>query len=123
MAALPPGRPVFIQCLPVAFAEDYSDSATVGGMNRRRSEPDALASTSEPTWLVVRDPFHTAIEVIPLEPHADLRTVLNAAREVRIAEGWKADELEKRSSYFYCTKDEARMMVGIERSKPTLGHR
>ena len=95
----------------------------VGSMNRRRSEPDALAPTFEPTWLVVRDPFHTALEVTPLEPHAALAIILNAAREARIAAGWTADAIGRRSSCFYCTKDGIRILVGIERAKPTLGHR
>lgn len=115
-----------IQYGHLAFAEDCYGCAMVTRMNPRRSLPDPLATTDESTWLVVRDVFREALEVTRVEPKADLHAVLNAARGARVAAGWKADPIEHRCSFFFCSKDGTRVMVGIERrdpANPTLGHR
>jgi hypothetical protein len=95
-------------------------------MNRcRRSTTIPLTPTHEPTWLVVRNSSSDPIEITPLEPKADLRNVLNAAREARIAAGWKADPIGRSSSCFFCAKEGTRLMIGIERrdpAKPPLNH-
>jgi len=95
-------------------------------MNRcRRSSYDPLKATSEPTWLVVRDKCSQVLEVRLLERRADLRAILDAAREARMAAGWKADPIGRASSSFFCSKDGTRVMVGIERrdpSEPPLNH-
>jgi hypothetical protein len=95
-------------------------------MNRcRRSTHDPLAAVPERTWLVVRDNLRRAVEVTPLAPRVDLRAVLNAARDARIAAGWNADQIGRSSAFFFCAKDGTRLMVGIERrdpANPTLGH-
>jgi hypothetical protein len=59
----------------------------LGGMIRRRTNFDPLAPRHLPTWLVTRDMFGKALEVTALAPHADLRAILRAAREARIAAG------------------------------------
>jgi hypothetical protein len=88
-------------------------------MNRcRRSSYDPLAAVPEPTWLVVRDKCNQVLEVQPLDSRADLRATLNAARDKRIAEGWKADPITRATGCFFCTKDGVRLMVGIERRDP-----
>jgi|SRR5690349_8483440 len=95
-------------------------------MNRcRRSSFDPLAPTAEATWLVVRNEIREAIEVTPLERKVNLRTILSAAHEARVAEGWQADPIGRSCAFFFCAKDGARLMVGIERrdpANPTLGH-
>jgi hypothetical protein len=95
-------------------------------MNRcRRSTTSPLAPTHDPTWLVVRNSSSDAIEITPLEAKADLRKVLNAAREARIAAGWQADPIGRSSSCFFCAKEGTRLMIGIERrdpAKPLLNH-
>ena len=94
-------------------------------MNRRRSYEDPLAKLRDPTWLVVEDMLGRPLEVTPLEPYADLRAIVNAARAGRIVDGWQCDEIGKHSSGFFCTKDGVRLLVGIRRLKPgesTLGH-
>jgi hypothetical protein len=95
-------------------------------MNRcRRSSFDPLAPTADATWLVTRNEIREAIEVTPLERKANLRTILSAARETRVADGWKADPIGRSCAFFFCAKDGARLMVGIERrdpANPTLGH-
>jgi len=86
--------------------------------SRKRSEPDPLAPIDEPPWLVVRQ-FWDPLEVTPLAPMADLRNVLVAAREARKVDGWVVEEIGRRSSSFFCSKDGTRVMVGIERRDPT----
>lgn len=81
-------------------------------MRRRRSEPDPLFVANEPTWLVVQDAFSRIIEFTELEPSTDLRNILNAARTARIAEGWQADEIGRRCSFFFCVKEGVRLEVG-----------
>jgi len=90
-------------------------------MNRcRRSSYDPLKAIPEPTWLVVRDKCTQVLEVRQLERGADLRAILEAAREARMAAGWKADPIGRASSSFFCTKDGTRVMVGIERRDPSI---
>jgi hypothetical protein len=55
----------------------------------------------------------------------DLRACLAAAREARIRDGWKADEIGQRCSSFFCSKDGVRLEVAIQKvnpSNPTVGH-
>jgi len=85
--------------------------------SRKRSEPDPLAPVNEPAWLVVRQ-FRDPLEITPLTPMADLRSILVAAREARRAAGWTVEEIGGRSSSFFCSKDGKRVMVGIERRDP-----
>jgi len=56
-------------------------------VSRKRASPDPLASVNAVTWLVVRNALSRVIEFTELAPLADLRSVLNAAREARIADG------------------------------------
>lgn len=95
-------------------------------MNRcRRSSYDPLKPVSEPTWLVVRDKCTQVLAVQLLERRADLRAILNATREARMAAGWRAEPIGRASSSFFCSKDGMRVMIGIERrdpSNPRLNH-
>jgi hypothetical protein len=110
----------FVQHSPLALAEDCHRCATVARMNRcRRSSYDPLKAIPEPTWLVVRDKCTRVLEAQSLASRADLRAVLTAAREARIAAGWKADPIGRASSSFFCAKDGTRVMVGIERRDPS----
>ena len=117
---------VSVQHSSLALAEDCRSCATVPRMNRcRRSSYDPLKAIPEPTWLVVRDKCTRVLEVRPLARRADLRAILNAAREARIAAGWRADPIGRASSSFFCSKDGMRLMVGIERrdpANPPLNH-
>jgi hypothetical protein len=75
--------------------------------------------------LVVRE-YRAPLEVTLLPPMADLRSILVAAHEMRKASGWAVEEIGRRSSSFFCSKDGTRVMIGIERrdpANPTLGHR
>lgn len=85
------------------------------GHHTRRSAPDPLAAISAPTWLVVRDAFSRPLELTELPPGADQRTVLMAARDARVADGWQADDIGPRCSHFFATRAGERVMVGIER--------
>ena len=60
---------------------------------RRRSRPEPLKPTPQPTWRVVRNRLSQVVESTPLEPVADLGAVLTAAREPRIAEAWECEDI------------------------------
>jgi len=85
---------------------------------RRRSRPEPLKPTPQPTWRVVRDRLSQVVESTPLEPLVDLRAVLTAAREARIAEGWECEEIGSCVAFFFCTRGGVREMVTIERCPP-----
>jgi len=85
---------------------------------RRRSRPEPLKPRREATWLVVRDRLSQVVESTPLEPLVDLRAVLTAAREARIAEGWECEEIGSCVAFFFCTRGGVREMVIIERCPP-----
>jgi hypothetical protein len=87
---------------------------------RRRSESDALNPTREPTWLVVRDEFRTVLESRALAPMADLRAALEAVREARIADGWDADAIGRRTAFFFCKREGKRLFTCVERRDPAL---
>jgi len=87
---------------------------------RRKTLPEALQPTNAPTWLVVRDSLNHLVESTQLAPGTDVRAALVAIRDKRIADGWSADEIG-RVSFFFCTKDSERQMVGIEYRQPGSG--
>jgi hypothetical protein len=70
-------------------------------MNRRRSAPDPLFVQVSTAWLVVKNALSQIIEYRELGPRANLREILNAARTARIADGWLADEIGRRCSFFF----------------------
>ncbi len=89
---------------------------------RRRSRPEPLKPRSEATWLVVRDRLSRVVTSTPLEPYADLRAALTAAREARIAEGWECEDIGSGVAFFFCTRGGVREMVSIEvRCPPAVG--
>ena len=85
---------------------------------RKRSRPEPLKPRPQPTWRVVRNRLSQVVESTPLEPLADLRAVLTAAREARIAEGWECEEIGSCVAFFFCTRGGVREMVTIERCPP-----
>src|ERR1700733_15345598 len=87
-----PGR-MTIQYPAGALAEDAPPRGRIALMTRRRSVPDPLAPIPYPTWLVVGDMLRNPLEVTKIEPHADIRAILNSAREAKTAEGWTCDEI------------------------------
>jgi len=88
---------------------------------RRRTLTESLKPTNAPTWLVVRDGLNRLIESRRLAPGTDLRGVLVATRDQRIAAGWSADEIGRTVSFFFCAKDDERHMVSIEYRQPGSG--
>jgi hypothetical protein len=95
-------------------------------MSRRRSVPDPLAPIPYPTWLVVGDMLRNPLEVTKLEPHADARAILNAARAAKTAEGRTCDEIGRCCSFFFAVQAGKRIEVGILRHDPAVpfaGHR
>ena len=95
--------------------------AMLRGM-RRRSRPEPLKPRSQATWLVVRDRLNQVVESTPLEPYADLRAVLTAAREARIAQRWECEDIGSCVAFFFCRRGGVREMVSIEmRPPPAVG--
>jgi hypothetical protein len=88
---------------------------------RRRTLPEPLKPTNAPTWLVVRDGLNHLVESRQLPPGTELRAVLVATREQRIAAGWSADEIGRTVSFFFCARDGERHMVSIEYRQPGSG--
>lgn len=93
------------------------------GHHTRRSAPDALAPIDAPTWLVARDMCGLLLERHELPPRADQRAALVAAREARIADGWRVDEIGPRCAQFFAVRAGERIMVGIERDPTREIHR
>lgn len=89
---------------------------------RRRSRPEPLKPRREATWVVVRNSLSQVVTSTPLEPSVDLRAVLTAAREARIAEGWDCEDIGSCVAFFFCTRGGVREMVSIEmRPPPAIG--
>ena len=86
--------------------------------SRKRSSPDPLAPVNAPSWLVVRDRVGCVLESAELPARADLRAVLTAARDARIADGWLAEDIGPVCSFFFASRDGRRVLVGIERIPP-----
>jgi hypothetical protein len=88
----------------------------------RRSHYDPLQPQNALTWLVVRNELSRAVEVAELAPNVDLRKVLNAARDARIATGWKADPIGPACGFFFCSRSGVRLCIGIEVRAPAQHH-
>lgn len=89
-------------------------------MVRRRQNYDPLLPIPAVTWLVTQDKFRNVLEFRELAAGTDLRAVLTAEREKRIADGWVAPEIGPVSSTFFCTREGERIEVGIMRRDPRL---
>jgi hypothetical protein len=86
--------------------------------SRKRSLRDPLQPVDAPTWLVVRNALSEVVESIPLARRADLRAILNAERDRRIADGWTADVIGPACGSFFCSRDGVRVLVAIEVCDP-----
>lgn len=118
-----PGRcALAIQCSQIQVAEEGESGVNLVHMpgRKRRSEPDPLAPIDQPTWLVAWGPFRDVLESTWLPPETDLRGVLETARRARMSEGWDAQVIGSRCSFFFCTREGIRIMVAIERRDPAL---
>jgi hypothetical protein len=80
----------------------------------RRHRHDPLATSPEPRWLKLYDPYERQIESQRIEPFEDLRGALERERARREAEGWVVEWAPSlASSGFYMSKDGRRCRVGI----------
>lgn len=84
---------------------------------RRRGRHDPLQPNASATWLVVRNELSQVVESHEIEPRADLRAILIAARAQRLAEGWVADEIGD-LAFFFCRRANRRLFVSIEMRRP-----
>ena len=87
---------------------------------KRRSQHDSLAPISEPAFLVERNLSGDLLKSIPIEPNADLRAILTAAREAKMAQGYEVTDIPRLCSFFFYVKDAKKVLVSIERANP--GH-
>lgn len=92
--------------------------ALVRHTSRKRQSPDPLARVDGPTWLVVRDRVGRVLESTELVRKTDLRAVLNAAREERVAGGWTAGPIGAVCAFFFASRNGERVLVGIEHIPP-----
>ena len=53
-----------------------------------------------------------------LEPHADLKAALTAARNARIAQQWECEAMGASAAFFFCTRAGVRYLVSIEARCP-----
>jgi hypothetical protein len=84
----------------------------------RRNRSDPLQALSQPTWLVVRNKHRQALEALELAAGADLRAILRAARNERIASGWVCDDIGQSCGFFFAVRAGERICVSIERYDP-----
>jgi hypothetical protein len=69
-------------------------------------------------WLLVSDEWRTIVTSTALEPMTDLRATLEAAWQKRIAEGWRADRTGRHTEFFFCKKEDQRLLTIIRRPDP-----
>jgi hypothetical protein len=85
---------------------------------RRRSAHDPLKPTDVVTWLVVRNVHRDVLDSTRLCPGADLAAALSAERNARIAAGWTAEPIPAHCAFFFCARDDERVLVAIEMRCP-----
>jgi hypothetical protein len=92
---------------------------------RRRGITDALKSTREPRWLVIRDRLSRVIEYRELWPGSDLRGALDAERARRAADGWHVEDIPRNCAFCFADRGPERICILIEACEPGtagLGH-
>jgi hypothetical protein len=91
---------------------------------RKRNPPEPFKPRRDRTWIVARDALSRVVASTPLEPNADLKAALMAARDARIADGWDCERVGPSVAFFFCTREGVRHQVGIEaRTPPAIGKR
>jgi hypothetical protein len=80
----------------------------------RRTTYDSLQPVDRPMWLVTKDMLRTVQQVAELAPGTDLRVVLTAARNARVAAGWACDDISRSCGFFFAERGGERVQVGIE---------
>lgn len=85
---------------------------------RRRNPPAPFKPRPDPTWLVVRNALNQIVECTRLEPYADLRGALTAARGARVADGWECEGIGELCALFFCRRGDVRELVTIEVREP-----
>jgi hypothetical protein len=90
-------------------------------MGIRRGRPDALETTDEPRWLVVRDRVSRPIEYHVLAAGADLRAAMAAKQAQLTTAGWRVDPIPKKCGFFFADRDTERVCVSVESFEPASG--
>lgn len=84
----------------------------------RRSQNDPLKPVDRLRWLVTRNALRQPVSAVELAAGTDLRAVLTAARDVRVADGWITEVGRLKWAIFFCARDGVRLEVGIETYDP-----
>jgi hypothetical protein len=84
----------------------------------RRSQNDSLKPVDRLRWLVTRNALRQPVSAVELAAGTDLRAVLTAARDVRVADGWITEVGRLKWAIFFCARDGVRLEVGIEAYDP-----
>jgi hypothetical protein len=87
-------------------------------MSPRRGRTDALETSREPRWLVVRDRLSRPIEHWELGAGADLRAAMAAKHAELAAAGWRVDSIPKKCGFFFADRDNDRVCVAVECFEP-----
>jgi hypothetical protein len=85
---------------------------------RRRQRYDPLQPIAQVCWLVVRDRHRRVVEVREIPAAADLRVVLNCARDERIAADWICAQIGRSQGFCFCERAGERFQIAIERFHP-----
>jgi hypothetical protein len=87
-------------------------------MGTRRGRPDALETTSEPRWLVVRDRASRPLEYQALPEDADLRSAMAAKQAQLRTAGWRVEAIPAKCGFFFADRDNERVCVSVECFEP-----
>ena len=87
-------------------------------MVRRRGRTNALETSREPRWLVVRDRASRVLEYRELSAGSDLRAAMAAKQTELAAAGWRVDSIPKNCSFFFADRDNDRVCVAIDCFEP-----
>jgi hypothetical protein len=89
-------------------------------MGTRRGRPDALDTTDEPRWLVVRDRASRPLEYQALPAGSDLRATMAAKHAQLRTAGWRVEAIPTKCGFFFADRDNERVCVSVECFEPAL---
>ena len=85
---------------------------------RRRGQPDALETSRETRWLVMRDRMSRPLEYQEVKAGSDLRAAMAAQRAELEVGGWRTDSTPKNCAFFFADRENDRVCIAIECYEP-----
>ena len=85
---------------------------------RRRGQPDALETSRETRWLVMRDRMSRPLDYQEVKAGSDLRVAMAAKRAQLEAAGWRTDSTPKNCAFFFADRENDRVCIAIECYEP-----